>query len=481
MELADQELSRIIKLANREFQNIDWSSARQKSLESSRGSPQNYSDDTTSSYYFQDKLGINCHGDTPLHRLLAMHAPSCALQDFLYHLTTHTEQMAFEDSMSMYQELPSPTPIDLQNNKGVTPLHIAVYRNSWHVEGIVRLLLSSQDTTTNKPGLASIPMDGGSYPLHILCGQNLTIRTEVLSMLLQADPSIVKAEDRNGDNPLSLLWKNVLRFRWAVSLEQGKEDLLEYINDGVSWMTVIAPEQFIHYSLLMIQASRPNGALSSDGTITLHELCAMPRCPPLLLRLALSSKYKTLFGNRAGDVYMTDENGMLPIHHAARSVAANHRFVTPYLRKNGVKSIVEILLKAFPESATMKDNHGRLALHYALESGILHQKSLLALVRLYPEALRVQDPISGLFPFMIVASNTKTFQVPQPIQQPQQQQEPMMVDTDCTMFDEEDDDDDNKEEGWERDNVGLSYFLLLLCPEAVQYQGKTICAGASYN
>ena len=45
-------------------------------------------------------------------------------------------------------------------------------------------------------------------------------------------------DDMNGDNPLSLFWKNVLRFRWAASLENGKNNL-DYFNDDSLWMTLL--------------------------------------------------------------------------------------------------------------------------------------------------------------------------------------------------------------------------------------------------
>jgi hypothetical protein len=99
-------------------------------------------------------------------------------------------------------------------------LHVAVYKNSVHVEKIVKLLLdwnSSSDCShtssidaRKKCSLASIPMKCGSCPLHIVTGQNLTIKEELLKTLLSADSSVVLKEDANGDNPLSLLWKNTL-------------------------------------------------------------------------------------------------------------------------------------------------------------------------------------------------------------------------------------------------------------------------------
>lgn len=86
-----------------------------------------------------------------------------------------------------------------------------------------------------------------SYPLHILTGHNLTIQPTVLRALLQADPTVPRRADFRHDNPLSLLYKNVLRFRWARDWEaHGLVPSLAVENCGgaTSWMTVIAPRQF---------------------------------------------------------------------------------------------------------------------------------------------------------------------------------------------------------------------------------------------
>ena len=93
-----------------------------------------------------------------------------------------------------------------------------MYRNSLHADKIARLFLDwdgssnefSKDEQSKTVSLASVPMACGSYPLHLLTGQNLTIKEELLEALLSADPRIPFVDDMNGDNPISLLWKNTL-------------------------------------------------------------------------------------------------------------------------------------------------------------------------------------------------------------------------------------------------------------------------------
>ena len=219
-------------------------------------------------------------------------------------------------------------------------------------------------------------------------------------------------------------------------------------------------EQFIKYSQLLIMAARP--LENRNSAITIHELCSMPRCPPLLLRLAMSPKYNAIF-NVVGDTHTPDEDGMLPIHHVVRRAAVTNRFTPPYFGRNGIKSVLELLLEDYPEGASITDSSGRLPLHYALESGQIHGSALLTLVRSFPDALRVQDPASGLFPFMQYAANMNSLLMPQSV-------------ISIAGSDEDKIMEEEEENEVERENIEMSYFLLLLCPEAVQYQGKVVCA-----
>lgn len=484
MDEVDRELSRIIKSASRQFPSLDWNKEDDLSI-----GKFDRTDDAAqlSTFYFLDRAdGNDCHGDTSLHRMLAMHAPSTAIKNYLALLERHH---AFVDCskgevlgmMSSriadeFTTMPVPTSLEQQNGKGVTALHMAIYRNSWHVESIVAMLMESQDPKSKREGrhLASVAMAGGSYPLHVMCGHNMTIQKEVLKMLLRADPNIVSIDDKHGDNPLSLLWKNVLRFRWAISMEKGDKNI-DYVNDGMSWMTVIAPEQYLLYSLLMIRALSSTQSISCSSEphgCSLHEICAAPRCPPLLLRLALYPKYKSLF-NITGDVYTLDEQGMLPIHHAVQMPPVTHRFVPPHFDRAGaerLKSVVELLLDEYPESVTVEDHQGRLPLHYALESGRIDETSLFKMIRLYPESLRLPDPVSGLYPFMLVAAETaRTLSIassPLYIDHPADQVHSCLAEPTFRQQAE-----------WKRDRIRMSYVLLQICPEVVQLQSGTEWCG----
>jgi hypothetical protein len=228
MDLAHAELIRILAP-----QNLHAWAVRDEGNTSSSEHHANKIADKDHRYYFLDQAGNSSHGDTALHRLLALHTtPPAAVHNFLHHAAQHRQMLARtvtttdtqpqheneddEDddgkvSSSIYSHLTArpPSPCD-PNNYGVTALHVAVHRNSWHVVKVVDCLLQAC------PALASMPMmPSQTYPLHVVMGHNLTIQESVLHSLLNADPAVAGQQDSRGDTPLSLLWKNVLRFRWA--------------------------------------------------------------------------------------------------------------------------------------------------------------------------------------------------------------------------------------------------------------------------
>lgn len=468
MDCVEWELSRIIRLAERELGNVNWSQICRplcEDMTSQEGVPS-----TTKSFYSEVRSRViqrhDQSGDSALHWFLGTHAPTSAVENVLEMMNRSENSMEDDGGGESFHET---RPIRSRTARGATPLHVAAYRNSWYVESIVNLLTDSK--YSKDTGLASIPMSCGSYPLHVLCGHNATINENVLKQLLKADPSVVWKEDKNGDNPFSLLWKNVLRFRWATSKEKGLKDTLDGLDGGLSWMTIIGPDKFLSYCLQMMRAFRNVTDLSKSkdqNEWSIHELCRIPRCPPLLLRLALTKEYARKFGI-SGDAFSLDEYGMLPIHHAVQFLAADERFVPQYL-KGKLKSVVEILLDEYPESVMVTDIFYRLPLHYALESGRLEQRILLKMIQLYPDSIRVQDPVSGLFPFMLASSSSR-LEVPR------------------KDYDHNHDDDDCDGKGscslnsreWKQHILPMSFLLLQMCPEVVKYQYQESPSRRSLN
>ena len=474
MELARSELSRIVGYQNPYSWSID---------SHSRSSTYGNRDDDVHvkeafddhQYYFLDQEGCNTHGDSALHRLLALHASPCVIQNFVDHMKEHRrrldkmmqqrQQQQEEEQpdktkkntserrdggrkggnssdailMGRYWDLPHPPSIDQVNYKGVSALHVVLYRNSWHVYDIAKLLLQEC------PALATMAMRPcGSYPLHVLMGHCVTLpKQHVLDLLLQQPDggNMVWKEDKGCNNPLSLLWQNVLRFRWARRWEE--DDVApppSFMRNGskqqtkgsirgrggdLSWMTVISPCQFMDYSLAMLQAAYRRNHL------TWHDICGFPRCPPLLVRVVLlcqqldkrppiwpcnnnGSVYPQVGIMVEGSIFAKDEHGRLALHRAADSPAVININLPLSLRQGQITSLVELLLLqqqykqpigvqhhnqdsaaaiASEAAAAVLDDMGRFPLHYACFKQSV--RTVARLIVAYPEALRASDPMTG--------------------------------------------------------------------------------------
>lgn len=180
--------------------------------------------------FCQCKASFESDFRTSLQCLLnSYHATEISVERFLVQQISNLERLYNDDGDVVMDANPQNTSYERkkkaifslhgQDLNGITALHVATYRNSLHADKIAGFLLNwdrlsneflNSDKAAKKMSLASIPMKCGSYPLHILTGQNLTIKEELLETLLRADPSIPFKDDVNGDNPISLLWKNTL-------------------------------------------------------------------------------------------------------------------------------------------------------------------------------------------------------------------------------------------------------------------------------
>lgn len=379
MELARTELSRIVGYQNPN----NWCIDRNETFHQHR-------------YYFFDRCGVNAYGDTVLHRLLALHASPGVIRNFIDHMQEHRRRLEKIQQgecisyMGPYAGLPKPVPLDQANLKGVTVLHVAVYRNSLQVDEIVDLLIQEC------PKLASMAMvPCRNYPLHITTGLSITIRRELIHLLLKANAKAAWLEDSEGNNPLSLLWKNVLRFRWARQWEQHGLIPTDMKGD-VSWMTVISPSQYLEFSLSILEEAYGRSVLDWN------DVCGFPRCPPLLIRMILQQQQQQQPSLLRGSMETPDAIGRYPLHWAAISVPVNHINVPLSVAKCTTSLVEMILTISQGRTVNIVDHNGRYPLHYACDNKQV--PALHALVCVGHEVLRAQDPLTGLYPAFQIAT-----------------------------------------------------------------------------
>lgn len=83
-----------------------------------------------------------------------------------------------------------------------------------------------------------------------------------------------------------------------------------------------------------------------------------------------------------------DSNGDTPLHIEARE---------------GNEQSISILLRKCAASASLKNNEGKIPLHFAAESNVSWDKTLYPLIQAVPDSLCWKDPTTELYPFMLAA------------------------------------------------------------------------------
>jgi ankyrin repeat protein len=289
---------------------------------------------------------------------------------------------------------------------GMLPLHLACKTAQFSEALVIRL-------TQLEPGAArSADKDLGRLPLHYLCRNPLSTVTSV-KLLLDLYPSGAMEEDDNEDLALDLLLNQAVDEDGSSgsSSKKGDEGVetngqFAKVNDKVLAAVVatckmgakkLTDNEFIQRGMRYLftrPAPRKQVALALLGHVKLWEegTChrvlrdvrdVVPRdlTVSLLAELPYQVIYhhcKDRFGRRplhwacgcsALDmdtvftlIEMTrqsaqqpDENGMLPVHWACQNYAADVAVVA---------KVVEALLEAYPEGASLQDASGKLPLHY---------------------------------------------------------------------------------------------------------------------
>lgn len=301
----------------------------------------------------------------------------------------------------------------------------------------------------NNPFSHLLAMKCGSYPIHVACASNIPIRDGLWRSLIERDPIVVLKEDINGDNPLSLFWKNVLRFSWARRTESGQRIVCR--DGNLSHLSLITPEGYWHHSMFLVRYAKSvmhSAQLQQrlfSPIVSLHDIVTVPRCPPLLVRLAM---WNPMW---AGDAFTREATtGKLALHCAAAAKPFDNSYMPTHAGNLIPKSVIQILLEANPRAAFIKDNFGRIPLHYAFESGVASSADVVLLLNAYPGGMRVQDPITKLYPFMLLVTrvvNKNHVDSPRRF---------------SNFFSE-------LEQPWKTNQVDTAFIMLRRCPEVVSY------------
>lgn len=275
----------------------------------------------------------------------------------------------------------------------VTPLYNAV--SSGAPRHVVESLLEQN------PSAPSHQNNGGMTPLHCAI-ERYDTQIDVLLLLLASNPSAAGVRQANGCNSVDLLWKRFIdpadyrsetTKQKAASLRRSFEDIVDaqfamhrQTRAQHALQENADLKEFWDTAELFIKAAcrknspSPKAFLVPQQTTRLVHDCVAIDCQPLLIRFAVALHPEQIRE-------YADDQRRLPLHIAATQ--------SPRATK--------VVLDLYRQAASRTDIHGRLPLHYAIQSGMLWDDGIQDLIRASPKSFTIPDPKTGLPPFMAAA------------------------------------------------------------------------------
>ena len=218
------------------------------------------------------------------------------------------------------------------------------------------------------PHLAAQSNEDGEVPLHWLVRVSADLERMEL-ILRKAPPSGVRAFDRAGQTPLSLLWDRYDRIVWS-------DEATRSVEKTPGWQRI----------LLLIRADynhRHGLDFETPLEYPLHAACECP-CPPSLFRTMMRLYFDL--------EHTLDASGRLPLMAACLEEASS----APR-RWSKISMLVD------PKAVRHRDDHGLLPVQMALVSGFAWDEGVEELLDLYNEPLQQLDRKQGLPLFALPA------------------------------------------------------------------------------
>jgi ankyrin repeat protein len=338
---------------------------------------------------------------TPLH-IMCSQTVDLGMVQIIY-------ESIFEDSLTKKQNaaIQLPAMLDLltsKNRLGCTPLHYLAENRSCPISTLEKLLSFTmqsncpreheKDSQFTLKEAMLVADDDKETPLHW-----------ALSAQVSAKHFQLLIEHGGKD----ALWctNNFAEFPFDLFARSCQEDLL--VSDDESDSQAQHFKLFEKYLSIVEDRSDINHQetdkekICSKQWLPLHRMASSLNfpCPWYLFELGL--KY---YGS---DLSLHDDEGMLPIHLAlsarrrlrARKILAEDA-ETSKIFSFSTETLILKILEHHKESATTASSDGRQPLHFAVESQA-GSTVIDALLSMFPGALSIVDPWSGLYPFALAA------------------------------------------------------------------------------
>jgi ankyrin repeat protein len=276
-----------------------------------------------------------------------------------------------------------------------TPLHFAVEKrlawgNDRNTTALILRLIKAC------PSTVSVRTHSGfktKTPFHIACEADADY--VVLKAMLTINPNLATEPYVKKDvysvveNPLQLLWKNNKHSSSTNNNHNHNNDNQNSPNHNNS----LRSQRHTKEKMALLLKAAHYGTvrtLPAGRTFRLLNAACSIRCPRDYFTLVLQE--------HRDQIDQPDEDGLLPLHYAVMNASPDSQAYTHF--------VVEALLEAYPQGASIADSAGRLPLHVAVSDALMtwHKGGVRELTFSCPNALRRRDPVSGLVPFLASAS-----------------------------------------------------------------------------
>lgn len=335
----------------------------------------------------EEAASIGMQGRSPLHVACDHDAPAIVVQALL---RAHPEASTLVGTSNM------------------NPLHITCSSQHASVHVVQVLLEGGLEMQSSMRDV------DGDTPLATACRCGAPI--EVLEVLLSANPSAVQDRDYEGLTPLLRLWVRYFvmlgndAIDAAIEAIQSLEDLKGELREAWNKTELLLRAAY-HGSL---EASRV-----MEGDRIAHAAAAVD-CPRQVVKIATKIYPEQL--------EQVDEEGRIPLTIASVAPTWKMRDLSDegYLLEDRIHgdveesgninetepvgpnslypSVIEILATAAPETARFRDADERLPLQLAISYGKEWTTGVQALLKVYPDAMVLHDPVTNLYPFMLAAT-----------------------------------------------------------------------------
>lgn len=303
---------------------------------------------------------------TPLHVLCEQSVETELLQIILKSTKDHNHNPSAPTSMGL---------ITARDSRGSTPLHYLAFSRQCPI-GSLRLMMDYSKPISN--GVETIDPtlcrdDDGDTPLHWALEGYMSARR--VNELLKHSKAALSAKNTAGKVPFELFVTNFIDSEWKEHEITGKE----------AW-------ESIQGYLKVIDNHNDLEGDEQQEWLPLHMLANSSFIFPEVF-------YDIAMHYGKDDMSKLDYNGRLPLHLAC---ARSSRCETTCKED---ASFAQKLVVEYPQAAYKAATKSkRLPIHFAVETR-KPLKLIAALLKAYPNSLNVKDPRTGLWPFLLAASN----------------------------------------------------------------------------